>query len=227
LATIQSSLDPIRRLIPDDNERGKRAMELIEASLGRLRALISASQKMDHNIADMIMSPRDQIDLTQIVTDTLNGWRDTLVEHDVRLHWHLDNGALIQGARRNVEVIIENILDNAVSFSPAGSIITVRLTKARRAVDLFIEDSGPGIDPEKIDLIFERQFSLRPEEHEDGAVFAKAEKPEHAGLGMWIVRRNVELLGGKVSVTNRPGGGLSVKVSLPLYGTGGSGGRAA
>ncbi len=227
LATIQSSLDPIRRLIPEDNERGRRAMELIEASLGRLRVLISASQKMDHNIADMIMSPRDQIDLTQVVTDTLNGWRDTLTEHDVRLHWHLDNSVLIQGARRNVEVIIENILDNAVSFSPAGSIIAVRLTKTRKTVDLFIEDSGPGIDPEKIDLIFERAFSLRPGEHQDGAAFAKAEKPDHAGLGMWIVQRNVEILGGRVSASNRPGGGLSVKVSLPLYGSGATGVRAA
>ncbi|HEY1722420.1 MAG TPA: HAMP domain-containing sensor histidine kinase [Magnetospirillaceae bacterium] len=227
LATIQSSLDPIRRVVPEDNDRAKRAMELIEASLARLRLLISASQRMDHNIADLILSPRDQIDLTQVVTDTLNGWRDTLVEHDVRLHWHLDSNALIQGARSNVEVIIENILDNAVSFSPAGSIITVRLIKTRKSVDLMIEDSGPGIDPEKLEQVFERHFSLRPSEHEDGAAFAKAEKPEHAGLGMWIVRRNVELLGGKVSAMNRPGGGLTVKVSLPLYGSGPSNSRTA
>jgi two-component system sensor histidine kinase ChvG len=218
VATIQSSLEPIRRFVPENNERGRRAMELIDASLARLRVLISAAQRMDHNIADLIMSPRDCVDVTKVVTETLQGWRDTLVEHDVRLHWHLDSNATIQGARQHVEVVVENILDNAVSFSPAGSIITVRLAKGRKTVDLLIEDAGPGIDPDKIDRIFERHFSLRPREQQDAAACAKTEKPEHAGLGLWIVRRNVELLGGHVSASNRPGGGLSVKVTLPVHG---------
>ncbi len=218
LATIQSSLEPVRRLVPEDNERGQRALELIESSLARLRGMISAAQRMDHNIADLIMSPRDCVDLTKVVTETLQGWRETLLEHNVRLHWHLDDDALIRGARSNIEVIVENILDNAVSFSPPGSIIAVRLLKARKTIDLLIEDSGPGIDPDKIDRIFDRYFSVRPDGTADAAAVATAEKPEHAGLGLWVVKRNVENLGGHVTASNRPGGGLSVRVTLPAYG---------
>jgi two-component system sensor histidine kinase ChvG len=218
VATIQSSLEPIRRIVPEDNERGRRAIELIEGSLARLRGMISAAQRMDHSIADLILSPRDCVDLTKVVSETLAGWRDNLQEHNVRLHWHLDDDTLIRGARANIEVIIENILDNAVSFSPPGSIVAVRLIKARRTIDLIIEDSGPGIDPEKIDRIFDRYFSVRPDGAADHAAVATTEKPEHAGLGLWVVRRNVENLGGRVSASNRPGGGLSVRVIFPAYG---------
>ena len=85
----------------------------------------------------------------------------------------------------------------------------VTLTENRDSVELQIDDEGPGIDPDKIDHVFERYFSLRPRGgHQDGRT------AEHAGLGLWIVRRNVEALGGRVSATNRIGGGLSVTVTL-------------
>ena len=57
--------------------------------------------------------------------------------------------------------------------------------------------------------LFEREFSSRPQGDPDRPVAG------HAGLGLWIVRRNVEALGGRVEATNRPEGGLSVTIRLP------------
>ena len=63
--------------------------------------------------------------------------------------------------------------------------------------------------------MFERYFSSRPRDAGDAAV----EPSEHAGLGLWIVRCNVEALGGQVGAANRVGGGLSVTISLPRSGS--------
>ena len=105
-------------------------------------------------------------------------------------------------------------LDNAISFSPPGGTIVVALTRTRSNIDLVIEDEGPGIDASKIDCIFDRYFSHRPNEPAQGA--KPGAEPGHAGLGLWIVKRNVEALGGRVGASNRVGGGLAVRIVLPL-----------
>jgi two-component system, OmpR family, sensor histidine kinase ChvG len=61
--------------------------------------------------------------------------------------------------------------------------------------------------------MFERYFSSRPEDDQN------APPSGHAGLGLWIVRRNLETLGGRVGAANRIGGGLSISISLPRNGT--------
>ena len=80
-------------------------------------------------------------------------------------------------------------------------------------VDVQVDDEGPGIEAGKIDHVFERYFSSRPE---DGVGSDAAGK--HSGLGLWIARRNIEALGGQVSAANRAGGGLSIAIVLPRNG---------
>jgi two-component system sensor histidine kinase ChvG len=115
---------------------------------------------------------------------------------------------VVRAGKGMLEMVLQNILENAISFSPRGSTLTVSLKKARDTVELRVEDEGPGIASERIDYIFERYFSARPHQ-QDGA------QQPHSGLGLWIVRRNVEALGGEVSATNRAGGGLAISVVLP------------
>jgi two-component system sensor histidine kinase ChvG len=109
-----------------------------------------------------------------------------------------------------LDVVVENILDNAVGFSPDDGEIGVMLRAQGGEATLRIDDRGPGAPAEQIGRIFERSFSLRRRRG------AAGDETEHAGLGLWIVRRNVEALGGRVQAENRAGGGLSQTVTLPL-----------
>src|SRR5205085_9669498 len=126
----------------------------------------------------------------------------------------LEPRVMIRAAEGVLEIVLQNILENAISFTPPGGTIVVTLTQSEESIELQIDDEGPGIDARKIDRIFERYFSLRPRQpsHE------MATPAGHAGLGLWIVRRNVEALGGKIAAANRLGGGLSVTVTLPRSG---------
>ena len=117
----------------------------------------------------------------------------------------------MRAGRGMLEVVLQNVLENAISFSPPGGSIVMTLTTNGETVDLQIDDEGPGVDPAKIAYMFERYFSSRPRNVD---VLPSA----HAGLGLWIVRRNVEALGGRVGAANRIGGGLSVTITLPRNG---------
>ena len=214
IATIQSALEPLRRHLPREEERAARAFMLVDSSLERLRGLITAAQRLDNTTADLIEAPQRRVDLTQTLADALLRYREVLAERNLRLTRRLDENVIVHAGTDVLDVIIENILDNAISFSPPESTITVSLTRERRTVDLHIEDEGPGVDPERLQRMFDRYFSLRPK---TGQGARPQNSTAHAGLGLWIVRRNVEALGGTVRASNRIGGGLSVHVVLPIH----------
>jgi two-component system sensor histidine kinase ChvG len=208
LAAIMSSLAPVRRAVPMDDQRARRALEIIDSSLKRLLALVNAAQRFDNNTADLIEAPRVLTNLTQIVGEATLNFREIMASRDIRLIRRLDDGVMVRAGKGMLEIVLQNVLENATSFSPRGSTIVLTLTQNHDAVELQIDDEGPGIPADKIDHIFERYFSSRPNQ-------GNGEPPPHSGLGLWIVRRNVEALGGQVSASNRIGGGLSIAIVLP------------
>ncbi len=86
---------------------------------------------------------------------------------------------------------------------------------------LNVEDEGPGVPGESLQRIFDRYFSDRPAPHGDGEIGTVPESFEgHFGIGLWIVRRNVEALGGTVEAANRADRGFLIRVTLPLSSSG-------
>jgi two-component system sensor histidine kinase ChvG len=110
-----------------------------------------------------------------------------------------------------IETVVENVLENAVSFTPAEGTITVTLRRHKKAAHLVVEDSGPGVPPDRLPRIFQRYFTERPAEPDGEGVVEP-----HFGIGLWIVQQNVEAVGGHVEAGNRPEGGLRVRIRLPL-----------
>lgn len=212
LAAVQSALRPVRRAVPEEDQRARRALEIVDSSLARLLNLVNAAQRHDMGTADLIDAPRVPTDLALLVEDAARHFREILAARDIGLVVKLDRGAIVRTAAGMMEIVLQNVLENAISFSRAGSKIAVSLRVSADTVELTVDDEGPGIETDKIDSVFQRYFSLRPEDGigSDSAV-------EHSGLGLWIVRRNVEALGGQVSAANRPGGGLSICMLLPRF----------
>jgi len=211
LAAIQSSLSPVRRAVSLEDQRARRALEIIDSSLARLIALVNAAQRFDNSTVDLIESPRVPTNLTQLVGEATQNFREIMASRDIRLIRRLDDAVVVRSAKGMLETVLQNILENAISFSPLGATITITLSLAHETVELQVDDEGPGIPVEKLERIFERYYSSRPNQSDPG-------RPPHSGLGLWIVRRNVEALGGEVRAFNRVGGGLSIAIVLPRNG---------
>jgi PAS domain S-box-containing protein len=101
--------------------------------------------------------------------------------------------------------VLDNLLGNAVKYSPQGGEITVRVTAAKGEARLGVTDQGPGIPTEVLPHLFERFY--RGEHHAGDAGL---------GLGLYISRMLVEAHGGRIWVTSAPGSGSTFTVALPL-----------
>lgn len=116
-----------------------------------------------------------------------------------------DNLPALPMERSRLLEVFQNLLENAIQHSPPGDTVTVSAQEVSRNGDRFldcaIEDSGPGFRDEDLPRLFEPFFTRR-----HGGT----------GLGLSIVQRIVEQHGGTVSAENRPSGGATMQVSLPL-----------
>ena len=215
LAAIRSALEPVRRAVPGDNLRARRALDIIDSSLTRLLDLVIAAQRHDISTAELIEAPRVPVDFTQLVGDAALHFREILASKDIRLIRRLDERAVVRSGQGMLEVVLQNVLENAISFSPRGSTIVVTLTSSNDAIELQIDDEGPGVEPGKLEHMFERYFSSRPRDDAQPEGQSSGHAGGHAGLGLWIVKRNVEALDGRIFAKNRIGGGLSITITLP------------
>ncbi len=111
---------------------------------------------------------------------------------------------------RILEVLI-NLIDNAIKFTPAEGAVTVRAARMQSDPDfvgITVADTGPGINPESRNLIFERLYQ---DPH------ARDSSRKGLGLGLFIAKELVALHGGKIWVTSEPGSGATFTFTLPLY----------
>jgi two-component system, OmpR family, sensor histidine kinase ChvG len=130
-----------------------------------------------------------------------------LASHDLTISADLLPGLFVLGSEEMIETVVENLIDNAVSFSPPGSEIIIHLTRDGSFAHLTVSDQGPGVPAQQIEQIFERYYSERRADEAASSYF---------GIGLWISRRNVEAMGGTIEAENRPSNGLTVHVRLPL-----------
>lgn len=119
--------------------------------------------------------------------------------------------ALVRGDALQLERVLENLLDNAVSFSPPGGTVEVVVWGSEGRVYLAVCDDGPGIPPAEREKVFERFHSVRPDAEAFGA---------HSGLGLAIARTIAEAHEGTLTITDRPGGepGAQLVLELPMAG---------
>jgi signal transduction histidine kinase len=126
----------------------------------------------------------------------------------VSLRWRIAPGlpAIVTDAAR-LTLILDNLLNNAIRFTPAGWIVVSATDlPERQGVSFRVDDTGPGIGPEHLATIFEPVHQVdRTSSGRDGG----------AGLGLTIVRRYVALLDGEIAVRSETGVGTTFDVRLP------------
>ncbi|MDX6471983.1 MAG: two-component system, OmpR family, sensor kinase [Gaiellaceae bacterium] len=114
---------------------------------------------------------------------------------------------VVLGDRERLRQAVDNLLSNVRSHTPAGAPARVRLHEADGMARLEVADSGPGMDPEQCEHVFERFYRADP---------SRSRASGGAGLGLSIVAAVVEAHGGQVSASSVPGEGATFRIELPL-----------
>jgi two-component system sensor histidine kinase ChvG len=211
IAVIRQSLEPLKRGVAIGNQRGLRALGLIESSLDKLDGLVASARRLGEATADLIDTRRTDVDLSSLLHRLLHAHVDTFARRRLVLKGHIAPHVLAFANEEMVETVVENVVDNALSFSPDGVEIGVRLEAQGAFATLLIGDSGPGVPEEDLGRIFDRYFSQRP-----GLAVSDDSPETNFGIGLWIARRNVEALGGTIRAENRRPNGLLIRIELPL-----------
>lgn len=195
LAAIRNAAELLPRAQGDNRAKLEKIILGDASRVDRLITDISNASRLD---AELARSSRTRVDLGAMLAALAETYRSighgrevgVILERDT-----LGDSPEVLGGEEAFGRVLTNLLDNALSFSPAGTSITMRCSTRNGAVRIEIEDCGPGIPDEAIEKVFSRFYTHRP----DGqAVFGT-----HSGLGLSIARQIVEAHGGRLSATNR------------------------
>ncbi|HEV2303574.1 MAG TPA: HAMP domain-containing sensor histidine kinase [Stellaceae bacterium] len=209
IAVIRQSIEPLRRTLPPDNQRARRAIGLVESSLDRLDGLVASARRLDEATADLIAKPRVPVDLERVIGRLVQTQSAILSGRNLTIAADLMPATLVLGTEEMIETVLENLVDNAMSFSPPGGEVRVRLYREGRFVHVTVADSGPGVPEAQRERIFDRYFSERRAEAAGEAAST------YFGIGLWIARRNVEAMGGTIEAVNGSPRGLVMHIRLP------------
>jgi len=176
--------------------------------LGRLvNNLLDLSRLEDPN-APLTIAP---VDLAGIAAESAVALKPVADMRKVRIELRVPAGLpAVRGDRGKLLDVVSNLLENAVRYSPEDSIIEVSLEgRGPRRQTLTVRDHGPGLAAEDRERIFERFHQSRPSPYSDQRGF---------GLGLYVVRSYLQLMGGCVTASNHPQGGAQFACELPEWG---------
>ncbi|MFC5343390.1 ATP-binding protein (plasmid) [Brevundimonas staleyi] len=180
----------------------------LEAAPSALRKVMGPEiRRMQAMIEQLLLyassgrSPRqERVDLGQLVREAIDRQGGATI-----VTTGLDLGVIVLGSSLDLSRMLDNLLANAVKFG-ANSDVYIGLTRQGETAQLTVEDRGPGMPEHQLEKVFQPFVRLEQ---------SRCAETGGIGLGLALVRAVVESHGGKVTLRNRPNGGLTVTVNLP------------
>jgi len=182
------------------DEQRNHLVKQIQHEIERLNKLITDVSNASRLDAELMRQQGEPVDVADVAQNIVTTFSDLLSDSDkaVKLEFdeaaHLSGAYMILGQAGRIGQVLTNLVDNALSFSPAGG--TVHISVRRESDDIFVvvKDEGPGIDPDQLDKIFQRFYTYRPT--------ALSSRGNNSGLGLSISREIIEVHHGEIWAEN-------------------------
>jgi two-component system sensor histidine kinase ChvG len=216
LSSLRSAVETVARV--EDPARRQELMAIILEDVQRLDRLISDISHASRLDSQLSRDEWQEVDIAALIATLVSVHEATAESEGPGGRKRLDlavpagHALLVRGNEDQLVQVFRNIISNALSFAPEGSTISLAVRRDDRAIEVIVDDEGPGIPENNLEAIFGRFYSARPAGEKFGT---------HSGLGLSISRQIVEAHGGGVEAVNRrrPDGtvaGARVVVRLPV-----------
>ncbi len=187
----------------------EKAIATIERQSKELGGLINTVLRVSDIESEALCASENEINLWEFLSE-LRSQYDTPREKNVKLIWDYPADLpTIQSDRPKLKRIAENLINNAVKFTEHGTVtISLYYLAAAKILELTVADTGIGMASERRGVIFEKFRQL----HDSQRV------PQHGGigLGLYIVRKYMDILGGEIRVDSEPGKGSTFTMRIPI-----------
>ena len=208
IASVRSAIEGLGRVKSD--EQRAQLLSIADEDVRRLDRLvndISEASRVDAQLSRALFEP---IDVGMLIESMLAGRTARQGTDGPRIAFARPRKGttMVMGDGHRLERAIDNVIDNAISFSPAGGLVCIAATRLGDEVHVRVDDDGPGIDPTQREAIFRRFHSERPA----GEAFGR-----HSGLGLAIARTIIEGHSGTINAKDRDDAqtGGSLLMTLP------------
>jgi two-component system OmpR family sensor kinase len=204
LARLQLILDLAQRSTdPVAAERYFRQAEQEIARLDRMTGDMLALSRMEGGLPGM---ERERLDFAELAQDGLQQAALEADERHISLHWQAVDGPVdVVGSPVLLERTLGNLISNAIKYSPEGSSVELSMRVIDEQAECLVRDHGPGVPEAELGSLFRPFFR--------GSNAARA---EGHGLGLAIAQRVAKAHGGEIFARNGEGGGLEVRLMLPV-----------
>lgn len=209
LASLRSAIESLPRV--KDPKLHDELLQIATHDVRRIDRLVTEISEASRIDAEMSRATLEQIDMTDLVRAIIGSREDRAENAGRPIELNASGfAANVMGVGARLERVLENLLDNAVSFSPPGAPIDVAVENDGEWVTVQISDQGPGIAEDAREKVFQRFHSVRPDEEDFG---------NHSGLGLAIGRVIAEAHDGSLKAKDRPDGKKGACLCLRLPAT--------
>ncbi|HEY9579253.1 MAG TPA: ATP-binding protein [Rhizorhapis sp.] len=208
IASLRSALEALGTIEAADLRA--QLMEIANDDVRRLDRLVTDIAEASRVDAQLSRAKFDSVDLGHTIERLVVAREARNIPNDIRIAFARPRRgvAVVMGDEQRLLRVIENLVDNAVSFSPPGGLVQIIATRVDDDVLISVEDEGPGVPEAERQTIFRRFHSVRPNNEEFG---------QHSGLGLAIARSIVEGHHGTIRIVDREDSlhGARFEVRLP------------
>lgn len=194
IASLRSALDGLDAV--KDEELRKRLIAVARDDVLRLDRLISDISEAARTDAELARARFEPVDLGPLIEQLVGSWDSRREKGDARVAFARPRrrSTVVLGDPSRLARALDNIIDNAISFSPPGGLVEIAASRVGKQVRIRVDDEGPGVPPEAREAIFNRFHSVRPDSEDFG---------RHSGLGLAIAKAIVDGHDGQITVQDR------------------------
>lgn len=202
ISVVQLNLETIQKRNLDKDQQ-QRLLQNTLHETNRLNALCNNMLLSSQIEAGGYRMVNDEINLSQLVKDCADDFVLRYPQRDFsRL---IEDDIFVTGDPFLLQISVNNLLENAVKYSPKETPVRVKLSKIDSLAQIEVQDNGPGIDEEYKMKVFEKFYRLGNE---------ATKRAKGTGLGLYLTKKIVETLGGNIFIRNNTGGGSNFTVQL-------------
>ena len=200
LTSLRSAVETASR-VTDDHSR-KKLMDIIHHDVQRLDRLISDISSASRLDAELSREEMEHVDVKGMLYRLRDAYKKPLDRaesssdsNDDKIIVTVPDGmrCYVSGNEDRLVQVFGNLISNALSFSPEGETVKIILKKQDNLITVHVEDSGPGIPASKIETVFERFYTERPDHEDYGS---------HSGLGLSISKQIIDAHEGSIWAEN-------------------------
>ena len=194
LTSLRSAVETLP--LAKSEESRNRLLAVIQHDVKRLDRLISDisdASRLDAELQRQEVEPVDLVRLLKTLVDVANEVRKDEVGVSLKFEGGGPADFVVPGHDSRLGQVIDNLIENARSFSAEGATVRVTCRRLRQQVEIVVDDDGPGVRADALEKIFERFYTDRPEQR-----FG-----QNSGLGLSISKQIVEAHGGSIWAENR------------------------